>query len=272
MKLSKARTLIDRFREVISDPLNLLINRVPDAGYVVDELLTLHNGNRIPPNCYYGDYGNIFVSNRGVHEPLEEFVFQEMLGSIKKESPTMLELGSYWAHYSMWFKKHFPNATNILVEPGDRRLEIGRNNFALNGYSGEFIQAFVSKDQFTLDGFLRERGDLKLDVLHADIQGYEVDLLTSGETFLKQHLADYIFISTHTQAKHTTVHNMLEAFGYRVEVSSDFNFHTTSCDGLVFASSPNIPRLFSTDFVPLGRLDICNSTPDKLLAYLVSIK
>ena len=33
----------------------------------------------------------------------------------------MVELGSYWAHYSMWLRKNFPNATNIMVEP-DKKL------------------------------------------------------------------------------------------------------------------------------------------------------
>eukprot|EP01035_Chromulina_nebulosa_P006479 gene6479-8760_t len=34
-----------RFREIISDPLNLLIERHPRAGLIADGLVTLHNGN-----------------------------------------------------------------------------------------------------------------------------------------------------------------------------------------------------------------------------------
>ena len=44
----KAHDYAGRFREVISDPLNLLIERVPDAGFVEDGLVTLHNGVRAP--------------------------------------------------------------------------------------------------------------------------------------------------------------------------------------------------------------------------------
>lgn len=34
---------LDRFREIISDPLNLLIRRVPSAGMTRGEHVTLHN-------------------------------------------------------------------------------------------------------------------------------------------------------------------------------------------------------------------------------------
>ena len=37
-----------RFREVVSDPLNLLIERVPLAGVVEANHVYLHNGNRVP--------------------------------------------------------------------------------------------------------------------------------------------------------------------------------------------------------------------------------
>jgi hypothetical protein len=40
--------LLGRFREVISDPLNLLIERVPLAGVVEANQVYLHNGNRVP--------------------------------------------------------------------------------------------------------------------------------------------------------------------------------------------------------------------------------
>jgi hypothetical protein len=40
------------------------------------------------------------VLNRGVHEPLEEYVFQELLKNLPK-TPLMIELGAYCGHYSM---------------------------------------------------------------------------------------------------------------------------------------------------------------------------
>jgi hypothetical protein len=105
--LEKAPSFLERYREVVSDPINLLIKRVPEAGYVdKNGFVILHNGNRVPVEgklAYYNNFSDILIINRGVHEPLEEFCFQEVLKKIKTESPIMIELGAYWAHYSMWF-------------------------------------------------------------------------------------------------------------------------------------------------------------------------
>src|ERR1700730_2376838 len=138
--------LLGRFREVISDPLNLLIERVPNAGFVEDNLVHLHNGNRVPvvgTGAYYGPFSQLLVINRGVHEPLEEYVFQEVLKKLPP-SPQMIELGAYWAHYSMWLMKERSQASTIMVEPGANNLMAGRTNFSRNGFTGEFIQAAVA--------------------------------------------------------------------------------------------------------------------------------
>ena len=118
LRKAAASDFLGRFREVISDPLNLLIERVPQAGTIECNEVYLHNGNRVPVSdagTYYGPFSQLLVINRGVHEPLEEFVFQEVLKGLPA-SPLMIELGSYWAHYSMWFKKERPNAIAIMVE------------------------------------------------------------------------------------------------------------------------------------------------------------
>jgi hypothetical protein len=39
---------LGRLREIVSDPLNLLIERVPTAGIVEGNEVVLHNGNRVP--------------------------------------------------------------------------------------------------------------------------------------------------------------------------------------------------------------------------------
>ena len=93
-----------RWREIIADPLNLLIRRVADAGVIQDGLVRLHNGHQVPlagEYSYYSIFSTILAINRGVHEPLEEFTFQEMLPHLP-DAPVMLELRAMWAHYSMW--------------------------------------------------------------------------------------------------------------------------------------------------------------------------
>jgi hypothetical protein len=265
--------LLGRFREVISDPLNLLIERVPMAGVVEANHVYLHNGNRVPVaggGAYYGPFSQLLVINRGVHEPLEEYVFQQLVRSLG-ETPVMLELGAYWGHYSMWLKKVKPGSTVILVEPDAVNLAAGVSNFKMNGLTGEFIRAAVGRDRLQVDSFLRERQIERLDVLHVDIQGQELEMLEGCSRTLAERRVDYLFISTHSQALHERVVSEITGLGYRVEVSSDFERETTSFDGLVFASSPHAEQIFN-DFKPIGRAKIARSRPEDILNALSKIR
>jgi len=251
-----------RFREIISDPTNLLIERHPMAGHVVDGLVTLHNGINVPltgVGAYYGDFSMILVQNRGVHEPLEEYAFQQMLRGLQ-EAPVMLELGAYWAHYSMWLKHARPGATVYLVEPETENLAVGKANFALNGMEGEFIQDFVGHDHFGVDNFLASRGISHLDILHADIQHFEMQMLEDASNTLSSYAVDYVFVSTHTDDLHKLVLSCLADHGYRIEATSDFDLQTTSFDGLVFASSPLKPALLE-NFEPFSRSELGMLSP-----------
>ncbi|MFM2242012.1 MAG: hypothetical protein RLZ97_867 [Verrucomicrobiota bacterium] len=264
---------LGRFREIIGDPVNILIDRVPEAGSVEGGCVTLHNGHRVAlagAASYYGRFSEILVLNRGVHEPLEEYVFQEVLKEIKEEQPTMLELGAYWAHYSMWMKKVRPGARTWMVEPEKANLDAGRLNFRNHGYSGDFIQAFVGPGQFSVSGFLEKERLDRLTLLHCDIQGYEDFLLEAEAASLAEHRFRYVFISTHSQEIHGSVTRRLLDAGYRVEVSSDFEIQTTSHDGFIFASSPEVPPVFGS-MVPFDRPGRLPETGAAKLARLVSI-
>ena len=164
-----------------------------------------------------------------MHEPLEEYIFQELL-KILPHSPQMLELGAYWGHYSMWLKKFRPQAAVYLVESDHEALKVGINNFKRNGYDAEFLCATVGKDDFKVDSFLSGKRISKLDILHADIQGAEIEMLEGSSQSLVQRQVDYLFISTHSTALHHEATQILETFGYRIEVSSDYDLETTSYD------------------------------------------
>lgn len=260
-----------RFREIIADPINLLIERVPLAG-TIDEtgMVILHNGNRVALNDeygYYGSFSQILILNRGVHEPLEEYVFQQVLQRVG-DQPLMLELGAYWAHYSMWLHRARHKATTIMVEPDEKNLKVGQKNFSFNHFSGEFLPAAVGTGQFSVDDFVNQRALRKLDILHADIQGAEVEMLTDCRRCLADRRIDYIFVSTHSQSLHHDVLALLKGAGYRVEISSDHEYETTSHDGLVFASNPDLPPIFET-FTPLGRQEICYAKPANIITSLL---
>lgn len=258
-----------RFREIISDPLNLLIERVPEAGYVQDGIVTLHNGVKVPfsgAHAYYEGFSSVFIFNRGVHEPLEEFVFQSLLKRLPADS-LMIELGAYWGHYSMWFIKSIPGGRVVLVEPDSGNLEVGRRNFEHNGLKGEFLQSLVGHGNFSVDGFLNDREIPRLSLLHSDIQGYELEMLDGAAEALRAGKIDYVFISTHTQNLHEEVVDRLQSHDYRVEVSSGYDEETTSFDGLVFASNKQLEPVFG-DFKPMGRLEILKSSKEGRVRYL----
>jgi methyltransferase FkbM-like protein len=264
---------VGRFREVISDPLNLLIERVPRAGVIEGNEVYLHNGNRVPvagQEAYYGQFSTLLVLNRGVHEPLEEYVFQELLKHLPP-SPRMIELGAYWAHYSMWLKRVRPQAIVTMVEPDLGNLEAGRANFARNGFEGEFILASVGKGGWKLDEFFDSRGLTHLDILHVDIQGAEGELLDGGRETLGDSQIDYLFVSTHSQELHRGVAEELTRFGYRVEVSSDFDNETTSYDGFLFAANPTTHRVFN-NFNHFGRTTIATSSANDVLQAVINMR
>lgn len=266
----KAKDFVGRFREIISDPLNILIERDPRAGIQEGDYIYLHNGNkavRSKEKSYYGNFSEILTINRGVHEPLEEFIFQEVLKKLPQQ-PTMIELGAYWGHYSMWLKKERKMARCFLVEGDAKNLEVGKHNFLINGYEGNFLQAFVNTGQFEIDRFVSENSIEHINILHSDIQGYEAEMLAGCYNCLKMRSVDYLFISTHSNQLHKAVSLILNDSGYNIEVDADFDTETTSCDGLIFASSPNVTKIFNPFFALKGRLDIVKSKPYDLLAYL----
>lgn len=277
--LEKGVSYLERYREIVSDPINLLIKRIPEAGYVdKNGCVILHNGNRVPIEgklAYYDSFSNILIINRGVHEPLEEYCFQQVIEKIKLESPTlphptMIELGAYWAHYSMWLMKEFPKAKCYLVEPELDHITCGKNNLEINKFQGEFINDFVGSKGFQLDKFVSERNLIAINILHSDIQGYEIEMIDGAKNSLQKKMIDYVFISTHSQDLHSSVINKLTNYGYRVDVSSDYENHTTSCDGFILATSPKVSPVFKS-FTPLGRLEIARATPKTLVNSVSSV-
>ena len=264
-----------RYREIISDPLNLIISRVPDAGYLKSNHVTLHNGVKVKIKgdyAYYDEFSTILLLNRGVHEPLEEFIFQELMKKIK-DKPRMIELGAYWGHYSIWLKITKPNSILDLVEPDINNLNTGKYNFENNNIKLDnvrFINEMVGKDYFSIDEYMRKDNIQHLDILHSDIQGHELEMIMGAMESLKKRSIDYVFISTHSNIIHYKIMAQLGVLGYRIEVSSDFENETTSFDGLIFASSPNVKSLLP-GFKPLHRSQIAHSTNIELINYIKNI-
>jgi hypothetical protein len=59
--------------------------------------------------------------------------------------------------------------------------------------------------------------------------------------------------------------DLLHEYGYRIDVNSDWDHHTTSSDGFVFACRGDIANAFET-FKPLGRREIMTGKAADLVA------
>jgi hypothetical protein len=159
----------------------------------------------------------------------------------------------------------------ILVEPDANNLAAGVNNFKRNGLDGDFIQSAVGRDYLKIDTFCALRNLERIDILHVDIQGYELEMLEGCDGVLAERRIDYLFISTHSQDIHENTLKNLTRHGYCIEVSSDFDHQTTSYDGFIFASSPGAKKIFRY-FNPLGRTKIAESRARDLLVAISEIQ
>jgi hypothetical protein len=257
-----------RFRTIISDPVNVLIHRVPNAGFVEDNLVCLHNGLLVPYEgdlAYYDNFSNILIYNRGVHEPLEELCFQEFLKKTGNRI-SMIELGAYWGHYSAWLKQSKPTSDVCLVEPEIKNLEVGKANFLKNNFDATFVNDFVGIGYFEIDNYFKKNNISKLTLLHSDIQGYELEMIHGAHNSLREYKIDYLMISTHKNKIHYAIIKFLISLGYIIEIDSNLD-HTCTVDGFIFARSP-ASRKIMNDWVPLGRTEIQNLNSVEISTYV----
>ena len=239
----------DRINMVLACPDNEKIKRVADAGKLIDGKLIMHNGLKVDPLSYYSyPMLKMLMENGGVHEPQEENIFQEVLRSLAdKEGMTFMELGAYWAFYSMWFQKAFPEAECIMVEPDRRNLFFGKQNFRVNDLQGKFLHYGIggrpdrSQNITTVDALCRLHKLSFLDILHADIQGFELDMLHGAAETLRAGRIGYVFISTHSNELHESCRRLLSE-RYQFQLVADANVDESySWDGILVMKAPDFP-------------------------------
>ena len=179
----------------------------------------------------------------------------------------MVELGSGWAFYSMWFtfdraqggtfggaqEDSFGGAQPdkgrrcLMIEPDPHKMNFGKLNFKLNKLSGTFDLGFIS-DQvnlgpsipfYSVDYLMRKHGVEHLNILHSDIQGFELKMLEGTKEAMQNGKIDYFFISTHSNELHSACIEKLKSFDYQVlcEANLDESF---SVDGLIVAKRSGV--------------------------------
>lgn len=184
------------------------------------EAQIMHNGVLVVRDGYLGPWQTRVITElNGHHEPQEEVAFHAILERLSSEGTgaAMVELGAWWSYYSLWFKKRFPEATIVGIEPDLPFLETGRRNYALNGVDdtlllhgvvgptpGEVFRFVAASDgkehevrQYGLDELLRLADVSFFDVVLADIQGAETTFLSTNAELLRGGAVRFAVISTH---------------------------------------------------------------------------
>lgn len=232
----------DRIDDVIASPDNKHIPRAVDAGRIIDGYLVMHNGIKIIPGSYYGEGIRLMLGrNSGVHEPQEEYAFMKVLKYMPAEA-SMIELGAYWGFYSMWFHKMVKDPRCYLVEPSIYKLKNGKLNFAVNNYKGTFMRGNIGAlpdnnkgvPLLTVDSIVDEHGLKHMNILHSDIQGFELDMLHGAKNTFERRMIDYVFISTHSNELHKDCISFLKDQRFLILADANLN-ETYSCDGVIVA-------------------------------------
>jgi FkbM family methyltransferase len=257
------------------------IPKVSNAGEIYSlsnnqQVQVMHNGLLIEKDCYFGPWMTDIIANlRGHHEPQQEYVFYKLLEKLNSEQNSkqsvILELGSFWAYYSMWFLKEVEGSRAILLEPDRRRLEIGKKNFKLNQISGTFIEGAIGKNPGLTSDFLLEADnqivkvkeyDLSLiltefdldhvTILMCDIQGGESFLFEKEVKLLRSGKIRFLVISTHhhTISSNPALHQDLLGYFKSLNcfiVSEHSVVESFSGDGLIVVSFAEKDQNFKID-------------------------
>jgi FkbM family methyltransferase len=244
------------------------IPKVADAGTVreVDGGLAqvMHNGVLVEMGGYYGPWvAEIIRRLRGHHEPQEEVAFHALIERLAQEpeAPVMVELGAYWAYYSLWMLYSRPDARVVCVEPDPEHLRTGERNFALNGRSGRFVHAAVGARHggrkwmesesdgrvrltpvVSLEGLMADERLARVDLVLCDAQGVETEVLQASQALLRSRRVRFLVISTHHWSfsgdplTHQRCLALLREAGAHVIVDHTV-MESCSGDGLIVAST-----------------------------------
>ena len=251
------------------------IPKIAQAGEIFEQenekYQLMHNGVKVLKDCYYGRWmTEIIRLLKGHHEPQEEKVFYELLNHLD-DAATMVELGSFWSYYSLWFNKQINQSKNYLIEPDPNNLEVGKRNFALNNITGNFFNAAIGKTSVTstpflcesdnvtrdipvicIDDFIEQQAIDFIDLLLCDIQGFELEMLQGSVNSLEQKKIRFLVISTHHHSishdplTHQKCLQFLQDKALYILVSHNV-IESYSGDGLIVASTKAEDANLSTE-------------------------
>jgi len=250
------------------------IPKVKNAGKVIKKgdhtVQVMHNGLLVKSGGYYGKWmSDIIKALKGHHEPQEEKVFYEIVQRIDSGG-TMIELGSFWSYYSLWFNKAVKNARNICCEPDENNTKIGEMNAKLNNAKLTFVQGAAGSEKGKIINFPMDSrpGEVvqvpvipvdelvktnkldHIDLLHMDVQGSELDALEGARKTIESGKLRFLIVSTHhyvfsgDPATHFKCAEFIESLGGHI-IANHTIPESFSGDGLIAASFDKRDRNFS---------------------------
>jgi FkbM family methyltransferase len=234
----------------------------------MNKIINYNNLNILDGINTHPGSGNIYQHTYEIN------LFHSILEEIEnKKNPVMIEVGCFWALWSLLFRKKFKDGKNILIELGKRQLEVGKYNFKLNefdysSYHGGFFLnesgTFKNKEA-DLEYDIRENIELKnfipssvetnnvvgpelnffeivksekldiIDLLHMDIQGSELQLIFYISSLFESKKILNIVIATHSQYIHKEIENFLLKNEYNIMIN--YPFGSLGGDGYIFAKN-----------------------------------
>jgi FkbM family methyltransferase len=241
------------------------IPKVLNSGQVFEEngsnYQLMHNGVKVLHGGYYGAWmSEIIHGLNGHHEPQEERVFHEVVKRAAHDG-LMIELGCFWAYYSLWFLKDHPHRKAIGLEPDATHLLTAQKNAAINGLSEQisFVHGLSSMHSaesmniqtesgqqlqlpgYTLANLLARAQIARIEIAHCDAQGAESHVVDQMIELGKKGQLRFAIVSTHAYEitgdplTHQTCLHKLQAAGAHIIAEHDVH-ESYSGDGLIAAS------------------------------------
>ncbi|MGX7680723.1 FkbM family methyltransferase [Jatrophihabitans sp. DSM 45814] len=210
--------------------------KVAGAGEVFEvdgaRMQRMHNGLVIEEGSYYGPMMTAIIRRlRGHHEPQEEVVIDAIIRRLKGEladradtdpsAPvSVLEFGSFWSYYSMWFCAAIEQARAVAMEPDPAYLAVGKRHAEANDLAdritffsgaigdrpGEELEFVAESDglsypvpMYDLQTLMAAAGVSRADVVLVDVQGAESILLERAKPEFAAGAVRFMVVSTHHQ-------------------------------------------------------------------------
>ena len=291
-----------RFAQTVACRDTDVLPKVPNAGGLIERddvrLQVMHNGLVVEEGCYYGPMMTAIITElRGHHEPQEEIVFDTMVRRLAEApgiEPVIVEFGSFWAYYTMWFCQQLPNARGVCLEPDPAYLQVGRRNAELNGlaerisflagavgdapgagveFTAESTGETVTVPQFDLQSLCAECDVTRVALAMVDIQGFESVLLPRAAELLRSGFVRFLIVSTHHQLisgdflTHQKARNLLVGLGAHV-IAEHAIGESCSGDGLLAVSFDPVDADLHVDVSRVRSVDTIWGEPEYRLAEL----